>query len=425
MPEIQPFEGLRYNPEKVDPNCVVCPPYDIISPEEQRLLLDRDPCNAVRLTLGEGTDWHGKAAEQMKNWTGQGILQKEDSPSIYLYQHRFAVKGQPRVRRGFVALLRLAERNEQQVLPHERTFEGPKADRLKLMKACQANMSSIFLLCLDPDGRIRQILDEESRAEGISVTDEKQVEHFLRPFSDPDKIRVIQQVLQDQKVFVADGHHRYETAQNYRDWRRSQSPSDGPDAPYNFQMVYLCPIEDPGMLILPTHRIVGGVSWEKIKSLKNELKSYFEIEDAVFTTPLEFSESLAARGKDGRQVIGVYLREGQCFFCTPRPDVIEKYVGDSTRTMTWRSLDVSILHEVILHRVLGIEREKLLDHVKYVREVEEGVRLVEENKKQVAFFLNGTPPEKVRQICLEGEHMPQKSTDFYPKLLTGLVFYQF
>lgn len=424
MAEIRPFRGLCFDTKQVDLNRVTCPPYDIISPEERLELLARDPFNAVRLILGDGDAWHPQAAETLKEWRQKALLRVESEPVIYMYQHRFMLEGEEKTRRGFIALLRLAERSAKEVLPHEHTFEGPKADRFKLMQACEANLSPIFLLAGDSQGTIRKILAEASSRITDQVTDAKDVRHSVARIQDPEKIRAIQEALRGQQIFVADGHHRYETAQNYRDWRRQQAPHDPPDAPYHFQMVYICPMEDEGLHILPTHRVVGGISQDKVKVLNKELAKYFNIEPALHRSPEEFVKGLRNAGRTG-QVVGLYQADGAYAFLTPRSGMVEKYVGDSTRTLTWRNLDVSVLHELALHRVLEIPRDKLLEHVQYVREVADAVRLVNQGKKQMAFLLNGTRIDQVRRICLEGEHMPQKSTDFYPKLLTGLVFYSF
>jgi uncharacterized protein (DUF1015 family) len=424
MPEIYPFPGVRYNPAQVDLNAVTCPPYDVISPEERQELLERDEHNAVRLILGDGEDWHQQAAALMKQWMAEGVLSRDKDLSLYLYQHDFELEGEPRVRRGFVALLRLPERDQKDVLPHEHTFEGPKADRLKLMKACEANMSPIFLLASDPEGTIRRVLSEGSENLEGKVTDPNGVVHSFCRITSQEAIEAVQKTLAGQSTFIADGHHRFETALNYRDWRRQQSPDDPPGALYNYQMVYLCPVEDKGLHILPTHRIVGNLSEKQLAALDEELKNYFRIDSAVYQNTGEFTRALVEARKQG-PVIGLYRREGQYNLLYPKPEVIDRYVGDSTRTLTWKQLDVSILHEVILHRILDIPRDRLLDYVKYMREASQGVRLVNEDRRQLAFLLNGTPAEQVRKICLEGEHMPQKSTDFYPKLLTGLVFYKF
>ncbi len=422
MPEIVPFRGICFDTERVDLNRATCPPYDTISPGERRELLQQDEHNAVRLVLGDGEEWHAQAAGSFQTWMEQGILRRDPEPAIYSYAHRFSLEGRERTRRGCVALLRLAERSEREVLPHEHTFEGPKADRFKLTQACEANLEPIFLLAADPQGRMRQALAEAETTQ--KVVDPKGVEHTFGRITDLQIITSVQDAMRGQKVFIADGHHRYETAQNYRDWRRQQSPNDPPDAPYNYQMVYFCPMEDEGLHILPTHRIVGGIPEAKLKALDSELAKYFKVEPALHRLAEEFARALRSWGQE-RPAIGLYRPDGSYTVLSPKAAAIEKYVGDSTRTITWRNLDVSILHELVLHRILGIPRDRLLDHVKYLREASEGVRLVNEGGRQLAFLLNGTRVEQVRRICLEGEHMPQKSTDFYPKLLTGLVFYKF
>jgi len=424
MPDIAPFCGLRYNSEGVNLSRVTSPPYDVISPEQRQQLLDRDPHNVVRLILGEGDSWHGQAAQWMQQWQQEGILRPDPQPAIYFYQHRFPLEGQEKVRCGFVALLRLADRSEKQVLPHERTFEGPKADRLKLTKACEANLEPIFLLVTDAEGRVRRVLAEAAQNLEAEVTDDKNVVHGIGRITHPEQIETLRDALQGQSVFVADGHHRYETSQNYRDYRRSLAPDDPPDAPYNYQMVYFCPVEDEGLHVLPTNRIVGALAEERLAPLDGRLSEYFTVESAQPASPEAFTATMREAGKT-RQVIGFYRSGGKYTLLSPKPGVIEKYVGDESRSETWKHLDVSILHEIVLQRILGIAPDRLLDHVKYVREAAEGVRLVDQGQKQLAFLLNGTPADQVRRICLEGQHMPQKSTDFYPKLLSGLVFYKF
>lgn len=422
MAEIHPFRGIRFNTDKVDLEKTVCPPYDVISPEERQELLAQDPHNTVRLILGDGENWHPQAAEIFRQWQSEGILFREDREAMYVYRHRFDLAGQQKTRLGLLCLLCLADPSKQDVLPHEHTFEGPKADRLKLMKACEANMSPIFLLANDPDGKLQEVLRSATANLENEVTDDKNVQHGFAPIFDEDAIRTAAEVLNGQKIFIADGHHRYATSQNYQAWRKSLAPDDPPDAPYNFLMIYICPVEDPGLHILPTNRIVGGLAQEKISTLDERLREHFEVEAAACSSPSEFTAELRRKG-ESRQVLGVYRKPGVYHFLYPRQESIDKYVGDETRSDTWKSLDVSVLHELILHKILDIGRDRLLDYVKYVREAEKGVELVDQGEKQLAFLLNGTRVKQVGQICLEGEHMPQKSTDFYPKLLTGLVFY--
>ena len=411
MAQIYPFRSLRYALEKVPIEKVVTQPYDKISKEMQDRYYALHPNNIVRIILGKAApqdsssgNVYTRAAACLSEWRTTGILEQPVTPAFFVYFQRFAVPGtdEIRVRRGFVGLGRLEDYSNKIVFPHERTLSGPKKDRLELLRHTRTQFEQIFMLYEDPKQRIDGLLDEVAGEEPeIQVNDEYEVEHTMWSVADPERVRFMQAELADKKLIIADGHHRYETAMAYRDEMHGRNGSD------RIPMTFFN-MSSPGLTILPTHRVVSNLQNFDSKILLDRAAAFFEASETPSTTGV---------------IIGVFTR-GRLLFLRLKPSLdLAQLMPDLSQKQ--RSLDVVILHRLIIEKCLGITEEavKKESHISYVRERDAAMHAVREGKAQVAFLLNPTRLDQLRDIAFEGNVMPQKSTDFYPKVLSGLTMY--
>ena len=418
MAVIKPFRGLRYNKEKIrDLEKVVSPPYDVISEQEKKDYLNSSPYNITRLILPEpdgGNDKYNSACNLLNQWINSDILSMDKESSIYIYQQIFNISGNDITRTGFICLLKLEEFKHGTVLPHEKTLSAPKEDRLNLMNACEANLSQIFGLYQDTNPIISQIMEKNtSDSPIIDITDTKGEKHKLWAVADKDDIHTIISAMQDKKVFIADGHHRYETALNYRRKLIENSSHTG-NEPYNFIMMYLCEMNETGLVVLPTHRLLKDLSEFNKSAFRQNLSAYFDVIQTNKKNLFEYMD----KNKD-KHVFGLYMGKGEFYALNKglKP-LVQENIPDA-----WKELDVAILHKVIIENVLGITDEsvKLQKNIKYTADKEEGIRQIDNGSYELLLFLNPTKLSQIKKISLKGEVMPQKSTYFYPKLLTGLV----
>lgn len=433
MAIIEPFSGIRYNPEKVgDLNLVVAPPYDIIPERLQEQLYRNHPNNVIRLELNRETpqdskreDRYTRSAAYLKEWLDTGILIQEERPVIYSYFMDYKTQeGESRTLKGFICRLRLEAFDTGVVLPHENTLSGPKADRLRLMEACHTNFSPIFSLYSNPAREIPRILDETGKSQPlIHVTDLDGVHHRVWAITNPDAIRKIQKVLADRPLFIADGHHRYETALNYRNAMRDKTGKHDGGQGFDYVMTYIANMEEPGLTIYPTHRLVDHLEGFELNRYIEKAGAYFEIQTFPFQRKKDFFLALKTIGGE-RPAFGLYTIESDDLFllCLKNHEKIRPlFQPDLSPAL--RKLDVSILHTVLLDHFLGIgEKElKAQSHVRYVKDSEDAIHSVNDRDAQLAFLMNATRVEQLSEVSLQREKMPQKSTYFYPKLLTGLV----
>ena len=453
MAYIAPFRALRYDPAKVDLPRVVTQPYDKITPEMQNRYYDASPHNLVRIILGKpqptdhlGENVYTRAAASFQDWRRQGVFLQDPQQSLYQYSQRFRPPGggAELERRGFIALGKIEDYSAGIVHRHEQTLAKPKADRLELLRATRAHFGQLFMLYSDPAGEVDGVLSATSSRDmetSIEVRDEYEVLHRFRRVSDPSLIELVRGKMRDKKLIIADGHHRYETAINYRNERRATpaSPVGGvpreyarPDAvvrepsaelaPYELVMMTFINMDSPGLVILPTHRLVHGLESFSPDALRDRARSYFSVEevdpsiDAVRATGI-----LRAAGQAGTAMLGV-TADRAFLFDTPRALASNLFQGLSLRQ---QSLDVLQLHKCLLEGVLGISEEAIRDqkNIGYIRDAGEAMGRVREGAANVAFLMNPVRMRQVRDIAFAGEVLPQKSTDFYPKLLSGLTIY--
>jgi uncharacterized protein (DUF1015 family) len=428
MATISPFQAWRYAPERVPVSRVVTQPYDKITTEMQERYYGASPYNLVRLILGKRLPGDGerenvytRAAAAFGDWRRSGILRQDPQPSLYSYSQAFAVPGtgSRAERQGFIALGRLEDYSAGIVFRHELTHAKPKADRLDLLRATRTHFEQIFMLYSGAPE-----IDVQLHASGqpdIEVTDEYGVLHRVWKISDPAAIAAVQGQMREQKVIIADGHHRYETALAYRDERRAADPSSAV-APYDFMMMTFFGMESHGLVILPTYRVIYGLQSFSDAQLHAGASQFFNVDeiDAAIDAP-RATAVVREAGRAGTALLAVTA--GRAFLLHSPKVIGSKLFGSLSPRQ--QSLDVVQLHRCLLDGVLKISDEAVRNqqNVSYYREAPEALAQVRSGKAQVAFLMNPVRMEQLRDIAFAGEVMPQKSTDFYPKLLSGLTIY--
>ncbi len=430
MADIFPFQALRYDPKQVALDKVVTQPYDKINPKAQERYYEEDPHNFVRVILGktqagdgEHENVYTRAAAALRQWQAEHVLVREAAPSIYLYTETFKVPGDASgalaERRGFIALGQVEDYDQKVVFRHEQTLSKPKADRLNLLRATQAHCEQIFMVYSDPGGEIDRAL-QQNRPPAVEVADEYGVIHRLWVVSDPDVIKTVQAKMADKKLIIADGHHRYETALNYRNERRSDGKVNRQE-PYERMMMTFVNMDSSGLLILPTHRVAFGLANFSILEMVEKLQQHFDVQDIGPMDDLEAAvERLRVAGAEETAILAATAHGG--FLLRPRAAAgVKNFAGMSKEQS---ALDVVQLHKLVLEETLGMSEEDIRSqkYLKYVRDAHEAISEVRQGAN-VAFLINPVRMQQVRDIAFAGGVLPQKSTDFYPKLLSGLTVY--
>ena len=442
MPIIQPFNGVFYHPDqRKNLARLVAPPYDVITADYKQELLARDPYNIVRLILGKSAQEKGKprseeeyrqAAETLKTWRRENILVHDRKPAFYYLEEEFTALGKKYCRKGFIGLLELGGLDSKAVLPHEKTMSGPKEDRLKLMNACRAGFSQIFTLYDDPDLVIERELQQhrETPEPLISLKSLVGIERRIWPVTNPTAIDRIRKILAPQSLFIADGHHRFETALNYQQLRRRQEGNPEGLQPYDYVMVYCSNTSSKDLAILPTHRLVSGYPGLNKEMFVEKVGGTFQL------TPLETNSrdprniadyliQTLDRHANGNHFIAVIGSKPDCFLVSLESRQGQKLMQDVPVPL--RSLDVSILDHLLFKQTLGISAADMETqrYISFSQDAASAAASVMEGENQLAVLLRPTDINQVKQVAAAGEKMPQKSTFFYPKLLTGLVLYLF
>jgi uncharacterized protein (DUF1015 family) len=431
MAQIIPFKALRYDPDLVKLEDVLTQPYDKITPEMQTKYYERSSHNLVRIILGKAgeTDTddfnvYSRAKEYLHDWRSDGILKQDAEPGLYAYSQTFTIPGTRDLseRRGLIALGRLHDYSDGVVFRHEQTLSKPRADRLNLLRATKAHFGQIFMLYSDPQAEVDALLKAKTEEDpDISVLDEYETLHRVWRIHDPALIQSVQQVIREKNLLIADGHHRYETALAYRNERRKQSGSPDPNAPYEFVMMTLIPMESRGLVILPTHRIVHGLASFDREQMLEASEQFFDIERIDMRTESRSATTLLSQaGETGTAFVAI-TRHGP-YLLRAKANVIEDALKHISELQ--RGLDVVQLHRILLERILGISQEAIRnqENVRYERDAFEAISWVRQGAN-VAFLMNPAKIEQIRDIAFAGEVLPQKSTDFYPKLLSGLTIY--
>ena len=415
MADIRPFRGWHYNLMKVrDLSQVITQPYDKIPKELQQKYIERHPNSFVNLILPSAPDPYAFSATTFKLWSQQLVLVRDSDPTIYVLHQDFEVAGQKKTRKSFVAAIRVDEFEKGTVLPHERTLSKPKADRLSLLHATQKDYEQIFMLYDDPQGIVERALTPTGEPT-MKATDDYGVVQKVWAISDPAKLATVRKALADKVMLIADGHHRYETALTYRqEMERAGNVPD--DAALRFKCTAFVSISDPGLVILPTHRLLFGLKSPKWNDIVTTIGKWFE------TRPIKDNEVEAELAKAGTDhVFVLHVGKNRSWVLRLRDEAaVEQLIKD--HTADYRDLDVAILHSLLIENVLGIKVADIEDHVAYERSLPDTVAKVDSFKYQAAFIINPTRADQVQKVAAHGERMPQKSTDFYPKFVSGLVF---
>ena len=432
MAVIEPFRGLRYNLDRIsDLSAVITPPYDVISPAEQLRYHQLDPHNVVRLDFGidepgdtPDSNKYTRANSYVKQWLNKGILIREDRPAFYLIQHRFTYNDRSYSRLSLMARVRLEDLTTGCIRPHEKTMSKPREDRMRLLKACNVNFSPIMVLFRHKTGGFEELFSDIIKQPAPQAKDKDGVEFAMWTITDKAAIAKVSRLLSDKMLYIADGHHRYETALNYSLERKSARPSDGDEAPYNYVMMTITPAEDPNLLMLPTHRMIRGLKKEMLDSLKGKLADYFDTEmlPAASDTKISLKKWLAAMQKDRVPCFGLYGLDGEKLRILRAKKGVNLKVDGEAGDDAVSSLDVAIMHRLILRRILKIDSPKLEEEcLEYTRDGVEAINRVDKGDHQISFFLNPTPISGMLAVADARLRMPQKSTYFYPKTPTGLV----
>lgn len=426
MKVVAAFRGLRYNANKIQNLAdVMAPPYDVIDEALREKLYAKSSANVVRVILtkdSEGPDKYEVARQYLENWKKDGSLERDVEPQIYVYHQSYALEdGQKLTRKGYIAARRLESFDTGRIRPHEHTFAGPKADRMHLIKATQTNLSPIFGIYSDPGKKVLNLLENApGKKLLLDITTDDGNRHQVWGVSDAATLKQVDEGMQDRIVFIADGHHRYETALGYRDYLHAEGKLKDENDAANFVMMYLCPMEDEGLVILPTHRVLvekSKVSWP---AALEKIKQHFEVKEYI-------DSRLALKDlENSRNDIAFLLsgQEGKLFLIKTHPAKVAQIQSLTKIPEAVRNLDVTILHKYLLPEVFGINLHEgdEAKKIHYVKDTQEALQAPTKGAASLSFILNPTKMGQVEEVSNIGERMPHKSTFFYPKLLSGLVF---
>jgi uncharacterized protein (DUF1015 family) len=428
MVRIAPFRGVFYSQKKIrDLAKVVAPPYDVISREEQEKLYHRSPYNFVRLDFNQEPGGYGAVAQLFADWQAEGVLESDEVPAIYFLTHRFSLKnGEEKEREGFLALTQLQDFSSGMIRPHEKTLDAPREDRLRLMLACHAQFSPIFALYAQPRSTINRALAQhvEGATPFIEVKPQAGEECRLWRITDAALLRRVQQEMKEQPLLIADGHHRYEATLRYRDQMCAERASWNGREAFNYVMTYFANMNDENVVILPTHRLVRGYAPQPFLQLEEALQKYFYLEQYPKTTEGKdwFLKALKSGGKKHRVIGGSFKRDPRYLILRLKNKrIMQRLAPDLSPAL--RELDLSTLHLLILEHILGLipEQQTNGETIRYSQDEEAVLQALEKEDYQAAFILNPPKSDEVLTIAKGGEKMPQKSTYFYPKLVSGLI----
>lgn len=439
MAVLAPFRGIFYNQEIIkDIALVVTPPYDVISKEAQENYYQRHPYNIIRLVLGKDLpedndriNKYSRAANHLETWQKESVLVRDTLPSICYYKQEFTIqKDQKKTRKGFVALIKLEDFTSGVVLPHEKTMTGPKSDRLRLIESCNANLSPIFSLYADPEKKIERIIEEKIHPTPfIDFINDNGIRNQLWKVHDRNIINRVSEGLKNSSLFIADGHHRYETSLNYCAQLKKKSESYSGNEAYNYVMMYLSNMDDGGLVILPTHRLLYNLNDFRPSLFHEKAQKYFHIEEFGFKSSNELEvrrkllNQLEIQGQR-EHTFGLYVQGTNCYnlLTLKDEDIFNSPVMENVPAVI-RGLDVNILQTLILNGILGLNDQNMESqrNVDFVEDSDQAIEWVKEGRYQLTFLINPTKIKQVNVASCAQVRMPQKATFFYPKVPSGLV----
>ncbi len=440
MAEIFPFRAYRYNSARVDPAKVLTQPYDKITPAMAEKYAVASPYNLIPVEKGKSlpddspsNNVYTRAEKALGEWIGAGVVAKDAVPSLYAYFQEYTVPGTSdrRVRKGFIAAGKIEDYSAGVIFRHEQTLSGPKADRMELLRNTKTHTGQLFMLYNDAAGRVDAMLEAAARAKpDVEIRDEYDVVHRLWPVTDAKTISAIQHELADKKLVIADGHHRYETALAYRDERRARAGHTDPNASYEKVMMTLFNTASKGLTILPTHRVGANVRGFSLESFRAAIGDIFDSQVYTFQGAADRPKVYETFRRDlirgqAQRAIGVYAGGGSfSIFVLKKNANLEALLPGVSPAQ--RQLDVVLLHRLVLERGLGITPDavKTEKNLTYEREMDTAIAEVDQGRAQICFLLNSVSVETVADIAMHGEVMPQKSTDFFPKLMSGITMYR-
>jgi len=417
---LEPFRALMYDPQRCGGLAtVVCPPYDLIDTQLQQRLYQRSPFNIIRLELGRACDRYREASQTLRQWLEQGILRKTPKPAFYLYTQRFELDGRHLVRNGLIARIRLDYPGDAPILPHEKTFAGPKQDRLRLLEETRVNLSSIFGIFRGRSVELDEVVAKLSaKPPALAVTDDSGIENEIRLVEQADDIAAIQRSLEDRLILIADGHHRFETARAYRKQRRASENDPQALMPYDYTMITLTSSDDPGLVVKSFHRVVRRLVGSTDNDFAQRAEQWFELEHVTEDAQLEKRLAELEPG-----TIGAVLRARPGLYLMRLKSAVDlnELMADVPRPT--RTLGVTILHQLILKRVLGFSDSELATEgtIEYTPDTTVALQAVRKAGAAAAFFLPTVTIGDIEKVSEAGATMPEKSTYFFPKLVTGLV----
>ena len=445
MAVIAPFSAICYDAQNVGGlERVLTQPYDKITPEMQKQYFERSPYNLAYIIKGEvrendspADNVYTRAAARFRQWPEQGILIKRPHSALYAYFQEFHHPTEPDrpplVRKGFIGLGKLEDYSSGVVFRHEQTLSAPKADRLDLLRATRAHFGQIFMLYSEPQREIELLLERAAAGPPLArVSDDYGTVHTLWDIEDSRQIQAIQDRMEDRKLIIADGHHRYETALNFQKECQAGRPHTGAEG-CSYAMMTFINMDSEGIVILPTHRLVSGIREFSRAGFLSRAAQYFTAKEYPYSGPDERSAvmrrlraDMASAAGAGRAAIGAIFQGWDAFYLLQLREEIRRETFLPELSQSERSLDVNILHRIVFGLCLSMDEENIRKEkfLAYVRDFEEGAQGVIQGKAQACFFLNPVKMQQVRDVALEGRLLPQKSTDFYPKLLSGLTIYQ-
>jgi uncharacterized protein (DUF1015 family) len=414
--EIRPFKAIRYTRKAGNPENLITQPYDKIDLEQQKEYYQKSPYNYCRLILPIEENKYQAAQQSIEQWLKEGILAKDNEPAIFVSRQQFTLDGKKCERTGIIAALRLYDYNQNMVFPHEGTYKAPKADRLNMLRTVKKDLEPVFLIYSDPECKSIAFLQDTAKTKPIlEVTDSLNVTHTLWRVSDPEKIRRLQADFEPKGMVITDGHHRYESALAYRDEMRKMG-NWTEDSAFNFYMSYMVPVEEEGLVVLPTHRLLKGI--KLTPEVVQGLKRFFDLTEIKTPTAESLENYLKSRINqhafcvyDGSKAYGLTLKHDKLVF-----DFINEKVSQETKTF-----DVVILRDIVFKFVLKTGELNLDDTILYARWTKEAVDKVNRGEASIAFLVNPISAQTVVAIAQQHELLPEKSTDFYPKMVSGLM----